>query len=292
MDAESHARFVAMQGMPTVRVGDHLWVEKQRFCLESIPPHRSIHVDPAEARHLFLRGYLVLRYTCERSEGVESKEYICEDRDYGLESLDAKARNKVRQGLRNCIVRPVEFDLLKREGLAINRSVFLRQNRTGPAFLDNQHQWEQYMAYCETNPDVEAYGAFVDETLCAYTLVVRLGDYAYTYHPFADSSRLQFRPMNALIFRVTQDLLQRPGVRRVSYGLESLVSQPALEEFKSGMGFKGVPVGRRILLSPVAKPLVSGSAVSLVRWIKQHAKSASFLENYLMFAEGYRRYVV
>ena len=93
MNSEAYARFLAAQGMRTVRVGDQLWVEKNRFCLESIPPHRRIHLDPAEARQHFLRGYLVLRYTCDESEGVQSAEYVCDDPHYALERLDAKARN-------------------------------------------------------------------------------------------------------------------------------------------------------------------------------------------------------
>jgi hypothetical protein len=292
MDAEAYGRFLAAQGMRSVRTGNHLWVEKQAFCLESIPPHNRIHVDAAEARHLFLRGYLVLRYTCEEGEGVQSSEYVCDDANYDLETLDAKARNKVRQGLKNCVVRPVEFEELKRKGCAINRSVFQRQNRTGPMFLRDQKYWEKYVAQCRKTPDVEAYGAFMGRDLCAYTLAVRVDDYAYTYHPFAETTRLQFRPMNALIFWVTRQMLRSGGVRRVSYGLESLVSQPALEEFKTGMGFKAVPIGRRILLNPVARPLVSGRAANLARRIKQRVHGISFLESYLSFVEGYRRYVV
>ena len=292
MDAKNYARFLTSQGMRSVKVGDHLWIEKQRFCLESIPPHRRLHVDAVEARSLFLRGYLVLRYTCEETEGVRSTEYVCDDPNYALESLEPKARNKVRQGLKNCVVQPLNFDLLKREGCSINRSVFQRQNRNGPAFLREQTRWEEYVSACEKTPDLEAYGAFVGDRLCAYTLIVRVDDYAYTYHPFAETSALPYRPMNALIFVVTQRLLQDPRVRRVSYGLESLNAQPALEEFKSGMGFKGVPIGRRILLSPLARPLVSVQAAALARRIQQHMDGAPFLESYLNFVDGYRRYVV
>jgi len=292
MDAEGYAQFLSAQGMRTVRAGGHLWVEKQKFCLESVPPHTRIHLDPIDAWNLFLRGYLVLRYSCDESEGVRSAEYVCDETDYGLETLDPKARNKVRQGLKNCVVGPVEFNVLKCKGCAINRSVFQRQGRTGPSFLREQESWEQYLGRCEKTLGVEAYGAFVGNDLCAYTLIVRVDDYAYTYHPFADASRLQFRPMNALIFWVTQHLLQTPGIRRVSYGLESLVSNPALEEFKSGMGFRPVPIGRRILINPLARPLVSQQVAALVRGIKQRLNGIPYIENYLTFVEGYRRYVV
>jgi hypothetical protein len=292
MNADGYAQFLSAQGMRTVRTDGHLWVEKQRFCLENVPPHARIHLDAEEAWKLFLRGYLVLRYSCEESEGAHSAEYVCEDPEYDLESLDAKARNKVRQGLKNCVVGPVEFDLLRRKGCVINRSVFQRQGRRGPPFLRDQKCWEQYIERCKKTTGVEAYGAFAGNDLCAYTLIVRVDDYAYTYHPFAEASRLQFRPMNALIFRVTQHLLQTPGVRRVSYGLESLVSQPALDDFKSGMGFRAVPIGRRILLNPLARPLVSRHAAGLIRRINQRLKGILYLENYLSFVEGYRRYVV
>lgn len=292
MDAEGYAQFLSAQGMRSVRVGTHLWVEKQRLCLESVPPHTRIHVDSAEARQLFLRGFLVLRYSCDESEGVSSAEYICEDPNYGLQSLDPKARNKVRQGLKNCNIKSLEFEVLKRAGCAINRGVLQRQGRIGPSFLRDQHCWERYLKKCEETAGVEAYGAFVSGELCAYTLIVRVDDYAYTYHPFADTSRLQFRPMNALIFWVTQRLLLESGVRRVSYGLESMVAQPALEEFKSCMGFKAVPIGRRILLNPLARPLVSSNAAALIRRVKQHVSGIPYIENYLTFVEGYRRYVV
>lgn len=275
-----------------MRQGANLWVEKQRFCLENVPPHARIHVDASEARNLFLRGFLVLRYSCEEAEGAPSAEYVCSGAGYGLQSLDAKARNKVRQGMKNCVVRPIEFEALRRQGCAINRDVFERQGRTGPAFLRDQRRWEEYLERCEKTDGVEAYGAFMDHDLCAYTLIVRVDDYAYTYHPFASTSHLQFRPMNALIFWVTQRLLQESGVRRVSYGLESLVAQPALEEFKSGMGFKAVPIGRRILLNPLVQPLVSRQAAALIRRIKERVNGMPFVENYLTFVEGYRRYVV
>ncbi len=289
MDAETHARFARAQGMRIIKVGSHLWVEKRKFCLESIPPHRDIHVDSAEARSLFRRGYLVLRYTCDESEGVQSAQYICDHPQYGLESLESRTRNQVRQGLKNCAVRPVDFELLKRRGCAINRSVFHRQNRTGPAFLRNQVCWEQYMDYCKTTPDIEPYGAFVNDELCAYTLVIKLEDYAYLYHPFAETSSLHYRPMNALIFCVTQILLKLPGVRRVCYGLESLSSQPALEKFKTAMGFTAVPLRRKILLNPLAQPLVSDYAANLIRGIHKRVNRMPFLEAYLSFLEGYRR---
>jgi len=291
MDAEAYSQFLAGLGMATVRAGGHLWVEKQSFCLESIPPHTRIHLNSAEARNLFLRGYLVLRYTCDESEGAPSKEYVCEDREYSLESLDAKARNKVRQGLKNCVVRQIEFSELKRNGWAINQSVFQRQGRVGPEFLRDPLHWEQYLANCQKTPEVEAFGAFLGTELCAYTLIVRVEDYAYTYHPFVSTAYLQFRPMNALIFWVTQRLMQTPGVRRVSYGLESLTEHPALEEFKTGMGFQGLPIGRRILLSPLARPLVSGHAVSFMRRVEGRFKGIPYLDSYLAFAEGHRKFL-
>lgn len=289
MDAEGHARFAAAQGMRIIKTEEHLWAEKQKFCLESIPPHRRIRVAAGEARSLFRRGYLVLRYTCEESEGMRSAEYICNQPNYGLASLDAKARNQVRQGLKNFVVRPVDFELLRREGCAINQSVFQRQKRTGPPFLRVQSLWEKYVDYCKNTSDIEPFGAFLGDELCAYLLAVRVEHYAYTYHPFAKTSHLQLRPMNALIYCVTQRLLQDSRVRCVSYGLESLLSQPDLDKFKSGMGFQAVPVGRKILLNPLARPLASTYASDVVRAINKCVDGAAILENYLGLVEGYRK---
>jgi len=245
-----------------------------------------------EALSLFLRGYAVLRFTCDEREGKQSGEYICDDPNYGLESLSRSARNQVRQGLKNCVVRAIDFDLLAAEGCVINKSVFQRQGRHGPAFLEQEAHWREYVTRCKSFSDVEPYGAFVEGRLCAFTLIVRVDEYAYTFHPHAEASSLKFRPMNALIFWVTQSLLRRADIKYVSYGLESLVQQADLVKFKLGMGFKAISIGRMVMLNPLARPFFSAPAAALVRKGAPRNGANNLIQDYLVFVDNYRRYVL
>jgi len=185
-----------------------------------------------------------------------------------------------------------KLDLLAAEGCVINKSVFQRQGRHGPAFLEQEAHWREYVTRCKSFSDVEPYGAFVEGRLCAFTLIVRVDEYAYTFHPHAEASSLKFRPMNALIFWVTQSLLRRADIKYVSYGLESLVQQADLVKFKLGMGFKAISIGRMVMLNPLARPFFSAPAAALVRKGAPRNGANNLIQDYLVFVDNYRRYVL
>jgi len=288
MDQEDYGRFLSAQGLRTVKAAGELWVEKRKLFLENIPPHRRIRLDRWNAMKLFLRGYAVLRYSCEEAEGRPSFEYICDDRNYDLHSLGHKARNQTRQGLKNCVVRPINFDLLSDQGVPINRSVFARQGRPGPPFLAEERLWKQYMRACRSMQDVEAWGAHVDEQLCAFVIVVFVDDYAYLFHPHALSESLKHRPMNALVFSVVQALLLRPMVKRVSYGLEPFLSLPALEDFKISMGFRRSSIGRRIVVNLLARPFLTRPVERVARGLVASGRFKGVLGDFLTFTQSFR----
>jgi hypothetical protein len=255
---EDLRRFASAQGMKIVEGESTLWVEKRQFFLESMPQHRRVHVSRAEVARLFLRGSAVIRYTCDEAEGSPSFEYVWDDKNYGLESLHKDAKRNVRKNLDACSVRRVPYDLLRSEGLAINQSVFARQGRRMPkSFLTDDGLWRKYLDVCETLPFVEAYGAFIDDRLCAFSLVLLMDGYCYTYHPFASAESLKHYAMNVLIYSIVRTMLDRPEIQCVSYGLESFVPHPTLERFKLAMGCRKRPIGRRVLINPLARPIFS-----------------------------------
>jgi hypothetical protein len=249
-------RFTEAQQMKLIEGDSCLWVEKRPHFLESTPQHRRIQVTNAEARRLFLRGAMVIRYTCEESDGHTSFEYVWDDKNYDLESLHKDAKRNVRKNIDSVLVRPVPYDLLRSEGLAINLSVLQRQGRSVQrSFLTDAELWGKYLDVCEVSPFVEAFGAFIDERLCAFTLVLQMDRYCYTYQPFALAESLKKYSMNVLIYSVVKTLLARPGVDCVSYGLESFAPHPSLERFKLAMGCRKRPIGRRLLIHPLLRPM-------------------------------------
>jgi len=258
MDPKHVYALAAAQGMSIIETESCTWVQKRRFFLESAPGHRRVRLRPGEAGKLFLRGVMALRYTCDENEGAPSFEYVCTDRNFGLESLASDARRRVRRGLEACDVRRIDCDLLRREGRAINCDVFERQGRAKWGFLTEQSAWDHYTKVCSTLPNMEAYGAFVQGRLIAYSLGVFVEDYCYLFHTHAFSDFLRYSPINALTFTVMKSALCRPTVSCVSQGFESFRSLPDVERFKLSMGFFKRPIGRRVLINPIALPAFLG----------------------------------
>jgi len=279
-------RFAEAQGMRIIEGESCLWVEKRKFFLESLPQHRRVQLQPGEASRLFRRGAGVIRYTCDETEGSSSFEYVWDDKNYGLESLAKDAKRNIRRNIESCIVRPVDYKLLSEKGCAINRSVLERQGRhTSQSFLTDPTLWEKYICVCEGLPFIEAFGAFVNDQLCAYSLTLRMDDYCYTYHPFASTDYLKHYPMNVLIYSLVKEMLGRPDVSCVSYGLASFAPRPSLERFKLAMGCRKRPIGRRVLIHPLARPLFSGPGAWITEKVLQRVKPG-LLEDFATFSQS------
>lgn len=257
MDPQNVYALAQAQGMRIIESESGTWVQKRHFFLESAPGHRRIRLQPGEAARLFRRGTAALRYTCYEDEGAPSFEYVCTDKDFGLASLASDARRRVRRGLEACDVRRADFDLLSREGAAINRDVFARQGRLHRSFLTDDEVWRRYMGVCATLPNIEAYGAFIQQRLIGFSFGVFVDDYCYLFHTHSYSESLKYSPINALTFTVVKSALGRPSVTCVSQGFESFRPQPDVERFKLSMGFHKRAIGRRVLVNPLARPLFS-----------------------------------
>jgi hypothetical protein len=261
------------------------WIEKRRHLWESAPAHRHIRLSAAEAASLFRLGAIAIRYTCNQDEGTPTYQYVWDDKNFGLESLHKDSRRNVRKNMEVCSFQQIDFELLAREGCAINRSVFARQDRQPEDFQTDESKWIAYMKVCQSMPFLDAYGIFIEDRLCAYSLVIYCDDYCYTLHPYAHSEYFKFYPMNVLIYRIVKTVLERPTVRCVSYGMESYTPRPTLERFKIAMGCRKDSVGRRIVVHPFARPLFSGAGA----WLVEHAlrwTRPAVATNFSIFAQA------
>jgi hypothetical protein len=88
------------------------------------------------------------------------------------------------------------------------------------------------------------------------------------------SAYLDQCPNNALIFTVTKLKLSQQAVAKVSYGLNSIDYTPGLEHFKLRMGFTKSPLKERIVLNPMATPLLAlGGRKIIGRVARKHPHS-------------------
>jgi hypothetical protein len=278
--------FISAQGLRIVGDADCYWVEKRPHFWESAPSHRRVGLSPSISKKMFDLGAYAIRYTCADTAGEPTFEYVWDDKNYGLESLHRDAKRNVRKSMDVCLFRPIDFELLVREGCAINQDVYSRQNRE-PDFQTDQRQWSLYLQACAALPFLEAYGVFYKEKLCAYSLALFVDDYCYTFHPYAHSDYLKFYPMNVLIFSLVSHILQRPGVSCISYGVESYTSRPSLERFKIAMGCRKRNLRRQIVVHPLLRPALTKPGV----WLTQKALrlvKPSLAEQFAIFAGAVR----
>jgi hypothetical protein len=92
------------------------------------------------------------------------------------------------------------------------------------------------------------------------------------------SDELGAYPNNALIFYVTEEMLQRRRVPEITFGLESLEPVGPLDEFKFGMGFRRRALRQCVVFHPVLRVLLRQSPVRALvrRWSKRRGSETVF----------------
>jgi hypothetical protein len=144
----------------------------------------------------------------------------------------------------------MRFEELARLGWECHLDTAKRHGERTPTSLGLPSTLDNCAAY-------EAHGAFVGESLAAYVVTLRVEDWAYILVNRSATAHLGSYANNALVFSVAREMLARPDVTVVSYGIEGLVTVESLERFKTSMGFVKDPVRQRIVLAPLLKPLIN-----------------------------------
>lgn len=244
--AEDAVGLLKAQGRTVIRTESCWWynVYGQNRVYYSFPPSKRVSPGRSEIKEIFKLApqAKAIRFISP-NEAAGRDSYIWTAlKPYGFETLTPKARNKVRQGLKNCQVRPIgldeltlvgekaQSDSMKRMGLPPKRQVF------GSQMLKSQ-------AY-------EAWGAFVDDQLAAYVVTFTVDDWAYIQIHRSVNEMLKYRPNNALLFTVISELLNRPHISTVSYGWEPLYDLDSLDAFKLAMGSQKEPCRQAFVLAP------------------------------------------
>ncbi|MGH7788200.1 MAG: hypothetical protein ACRERC_15115 [Candidatus Binatia bacterium] len=267
VDPAPFAAFLGATGHRVLHGAGAHWYDASRGCFQSMPSHRLLQPAPDEIRALMRhRPCVALRFSAPLDgPGKLSYQIVCDTRDYGLESLGANSRSKVRRGLKRCEVGPVSFATIAAQGHAADRDTLARQGRgvrlAGPA-------WDRYWAAAATTPGMEGWGAFVGGELAAFLVTVTLDDCVELLLARSRSDQLDAYPNNALVFTVTQEMLARRGLREATFGLESLEPVGPLDQFKYGMGYRAAPLRQRVLFHPAAGVLLRAAPLRalLARW--------------------------
>jgi hypothetical protein len=254
MNIENYRLYLEAIGHRVIVGPSGYWFDISRSFYESLPPFRVVTPHRTELDTLLRRHNAIgLKYCApEDYAGKRSWIYICRDKNYDLESLHPKMRNKVRQGLRNCTFHPITFEYLHDHGMPLNRDTLQRQGRDDPMF-SNPARWE---CLCQAGQQIEgagAWGAFVGDQLAAYMITFAINGYSNILHQMSRTDLLDSRANNALAFVATQEILASPRIQAISYGQASIRGLPGLEEYKVRLGYEKSPMRYVVVLHPVVR---------------------------------------
>jgi len=228
------------------------WYEAGPRFLLGVPTHRALTVSDAEAREILqATGALGLRYICaDESVGRPSWQMIADAADYSLERFSANTRSKVRRGLKQNEVRRISGAELAKVGEQAFLDTVERQGRAGRYGLE---RWQRELAAADATAGIEIWSAWNEGRMAAYLLVMVFEDACEFYEARSRNDCLRAYPNNALIYTVTEEMLVRRGVPRITFGIEGLEELDSLDEFKLAMGYEKRPVRQHVIFHPALR---------------------------------------
>jgi hypothetical protein len=258
------AEWLRRQGHRVVETPSGFWYDQAPRVYQAVPYHWCIEPTERELTMLLRDERAVaLRYSTPLAVhgGKVSYHAVFDGDAYDLSRLSANARSNVRRGLKACTVERVSLARLADEGWRLQADTLDRQGRPGGL---SRTRWERICAAADGLAGFEAWAAIVDGRLASSILTGRVDDTCYMFYPQNDRRYLPQHVANALAYTLTTELLSRPGVRQVFYGLHSLDAPPSVDEFKFRMGYRAKPVRQRVVFHPWAAFMVNPATHAIV----------------------------
>ncbi len=255
MNPENFAEWMRCQGYAVVRTESSYWYNTESHVLQAFPYHWVIRPEEAELEHLIQSKRVVaLRYSTpiDASQGCISYHVILENSSYSVVDLDKRTRHNIQVGLKHCVIKPITFERLAKEGWFLEKDTEDRQRRRSS---HTEQAWHRRCILAAEIPGFEAWGATYEGRLVASLLLVQIGDCCEFLSQQSHRDFLKYRINHALTYEVTRAVLQRPGIRSIFYTLQSLDAPGSVDEFKFRMGYEPVPVRQRVLFHPWLEPL-------------------------------------
>ncbi len=253
----------------------HCWVRSKRVAALRYPTDDLGPLGTAERNELFWKRRAAVLQYYERPGRDEANAvlYLCDDRDYSLDSLSSNNRSKIRRGLKRMDVRQVTVDEILAAGYEPYLDTRERQGTSAMTPEEFRANWERQRVV----PDREIWAALVDDEIAAFGTVHRCGRWAPISATVSSRKHQPNYPNHALFFTIIQHLMAQPEIESVSYGLSSLSGETArdsLHHFKLSVGLKAVPIVRKVVVHPVLRPGVNRGTLAAARAAHRRAPTA------------------
>ena len=265
MNAEIYSEWLRRQGLQVLRTASSWWHSQVRGVLQAFPYHQLIQPSAGELRELMFGHHAVaVRYSRPPVSGHTATGYhvVYTASAYGFDVLSARPRKNVRRALRQCAIFPMSLEHYARESWPLRVDTLERQNRR---VIESKREWQGCYNIAADLPGFEAWGAQIRGELAASLAVFHMDDWYYVVSQQSHRNYLRESVNNALTFWVTSELVSRPGVGGIFYGMQSLDAPPSVDEFKFHMGYEARPVEPRVEFHPWARPFVNRLTHSALR---------------------------
>lgn len=256
MTADIFAEWLQRQGQRICRTQSSYWHRSGWKAYQAFPYHWVIDPTEDEIRTLLVQQRAVAaRYSSpiEAPIGAVSYHAILQSDTYGMTSLSNWARKNVRRGMERCVIEPVSFERLASEGWSLQKDTLRRQGRR---VSDGERNWVRRCLAARGLPGFEAWGALLNERLCASVITAQIDGWCYMLYQQCHSNYLRDHVNNALAFRVTEIMVSERRVDGILYGLHSLDAPPSVDEFKFRMGYTAKAVRQRVVFHPWTPPAI------------------------------------
>lgn len=264
MNRDETAVFMERLGHRVVRTESCYWYNLQPRFFLAFPHSQPVSPSPTELKKVFTDvGCIGMRFPSPlNAQGRRSFALVLDNRSYDFCHLSANTRSKVRRGLKQCDIRRLEPAFARRHGRMANTDTLTRMR-----FRKDPYDWDRYWDAVDATAGVEVWGALREKELLAYLVVIVVEGCAEIPIERSRNDGLHCYPNNALVFTVSKELINRPEVEHILFGLESLESVVGVDQFKESMGFQRRPIRQRIIFHPLLERVVKSS---LFRRTVQH----------------------
>ncbi|PLX86060.1 MAG: hypothetical protein C0617_02680 [Desulfuromonas sp.] len=177
-------------------------------------------------------------------------------KQYDLQSLSSKRRNKVRNCLKKVkFIQISDPDLLYEQGYEV---LISNVQRTGfgkvPTYVDYKKDVEQYFIH---HPGV-LIGGLIDGKLAGYAFAYAIGSTAYIDSLYLTTESLSSNIGTAMVFELIQMFRRSNEIKEV-INSPHIIENASLSKFKKEMGFSVLHVPtRRWFAPPLEKILIEG----------------------------------
>jgi hypothetical protein len=268
MNPETLAEWMRRQGHHVLRTAGSYWYEVGLHVYQAFPYHWLITPTEEELDEFLKKERAIaLRYSTPQTASIGQISYhvVFTDKTYDLSILPRKVRYRVRKGLGYAKIEPISFPRLAKEGWALRIETLVRQGRSG---AESQQWWERLCLSAEGLPGFEAWGALHEGQLVASLIAFTMDGCTSIFYQQSLTDQLKYGVNNALTYAFTTEVLSRPGISQIFYGLHSLDAPPSVDDYKFRMRYKAMPVRQRVVFNPWLKPFINRVSYAVIKQLR------------------------